>query len=84
MAPKQKLIESERKMSLPFSIGDVVEVIEEKIFIEPALEEFIGERGTVKTMGVSWVKVAFETCSRSFVISNDKVRRVEDEDAHRF
>jgi uncharacterized membrane protein YheB (UPF0754 family) len=71
-------------MSLPFCIGDIVEIDEEKIFIEPALEEFIGERGTVKTMGVSWVKVAFESCSRGFVISNDKVKRVEDEDTHRF
>tara|TARA_Y100000034_G_C6873229_1_gene398986 strand:+ start:1507 stop:1722 length:216 start_codon:yes stop_codon:yes gene_type:complete len=71
-------------MSLPFRIGDIVEIDEEKIFIEPALEEFVGERGTVKTMGVSWVKVAFESCSRSFVISNDKVKRVKDEDARRF
>ena len=57
-------------MSLPFRIGDVVEINEEKIFIEPTLEELVGERGIVKTMGISWVKVAFENCSRSLVVCN--------------
>jgi hypothetical protein len=71
-------------MSLPFRIGDIVEIDEEKIFTEPGLAEFVGERGTVKTMGVSWVKVTFESFAHGLVLSNDKVRRIEDEDTHCF
>jgi len=70
-------------MSLPFRIGDVVE-IDEKMFVDPALERFAGQRATVKTMGISWVKVAFEGERTSFIISNDNLKKVEDEDTHRF
>ena len=71
-------------MSLPFRIGDIVEIDKEKILTEPSLVELVGERGTVKTMGVSWVKIVFENCAGTFVISNDKVKRIEDEDTYRF
>jgi hypothetical protein len=72
------------KMSLPFRIGDVVEVDQDKILVDPTLVEFVGERGTVKTMGISWVKILFEKHARSHVFSNDKIKRVEDEDTYRF
>ena len=78
MAPKQKLVESERKMSLPFSIGDIVEVNEEKISTEPSLLNFLGLRGRVETMGLRWVKVLFEGPPRRFIISCDQLKKVED------
>ena len=71
-------------MSLPFSIGDIVEVNEELEPTEPLLLELVGERGKVETMGISWVKVSFNSQSRRLIISSDKLRRVEDEDTHRF
>jgi len=71
-------------MSLPFRIGDIVEIDKEKALTEPSLVELVGERGTVKTMGVSWVKITFENCACGIVISNDKIKRVKDEDTHRF
>ena len=71
-------------MSLPFSIGDVVEVDEEKIHAEPALISFVGRPAIVKTMGLMWVKITFEGASRAFIISNDKLKKVEDENTHRF
>jgi predicted thioesterase len=70
-------------MSLPFAIGDVVE-IDEKMLVDPTLERFAGRRATVKTMGISWVKVAFEGEHASFIISNDNLKKVEDENTHRF
>jgi predicted RNA-binding protein associated with RNAse of E/G family len=71
-------------MSLPFSIGDVVEIDREKILTEPSLAEFVGQQGVVKTMGIKWVRVAFEDQPHGFVISSDKLRRVKDEDTYRF
>ena len=71
-------------MSLPFSIGDIVEVREELEATEPLLLEFLGEQGKVETMGISWVKVSFHSQSRRIIISADKLRRVKDEDAHCF
>ena len=68
-----------RTMSLPFRIGDSVELDEREIGDEPRLAEFVGERGTVRTMGISWIGVAFERCVHSLVISNDKVKRVINE-----
>jgi hypothetical protein len=71
-------------MSLPFSIGDIVEIDEKKIFTEPELAEFLGRKGKVETMGISWVKISFEDNLRNFIVSSDKLRKVEDEDTHRF
>ena len=71
-------------MSLPFSIGDMVEIDEEKIFTEPALVELLGRKGKVETMGISWVKISFEDNLRNIIVSSDKLRKVEDEDTHRF
>ena len=71
-------------MSLPFSIGDIVEINEEKILTESALIDFVGQRAVVKTMGLRWVKVMFEGNPGGFVISSDKLKKVEDEDTHRF
>lgn len=71
-------------MSLPFSIGDIVEINEEKILTDPALMDFVGQRAVVKTMGLRWVKVTFEDNPGGFVISSDKLKKVEDEDTHRF
>jgi len=71
-------------MSLPFSIGDIVEVKEEVAPTDPLLLDLLGQRGKVETMGISWVKVSFNDQSRRFIISSDKLRRVEDEDTHRF
>jgi hypothetical protein len=71
-------------MSLPFRIGDVVEIDEEKILTDPALVHFVGQAAVVKTMGISWVKVAFDGNPGNFIISSDKLKKVEDEDTHRF
>ena len=71
-------------MSLPFSIGDIVEIDEEKILTDPALVDFVGRQAIVKTMGLRWVKVTFEGNPGGFVISSDKLKKVEDEDTHRF
>ena len=71
-------------MSLPFSIGDMVEIDEEKIFTEPALAKFLGRKGRVETMGIRWVKISFEDSPQNFIVSSDKLRKVEDEDTHRF
>jgi len=71
-------------MSLPFSIGDMVEIDEEKIFTEPELVALLGRKGKVRTMGISWVKISFEDSPRNFIVSSDKLRKVEDEDTHRF
>ena len=71
-------------MSLPFSIGDIVEIDEEKIFTEPDLAALLGRKGKVRTMGISWVKISFEGDLRNFIVSADKLRKVEDEDTHRF
>ena len=71
-------------MSLPFRIGDIVEIDKEKALTEPSLVELVGELGKVETMGISWVKVSFSSQSRRLIISSDKLRRVEDEDTHRF
>ena len=71
-------------MSLPFRIGDVVEIDEEKIHAEPALASFVGMPAIVKTMGLMWVKITFEGTPRAFIISNDKLKKVEDENTHRF
>ena len=71
-------------MSLPFSIGDIVEIDEEKIFAEPDLAELLGRKGRVETMGIRWVKLSFEDSPRNFIVSSDKLRKVEDEDTHRF
>ena len=67
-------------MSLPFRIGDVVEIDEEKIATDPTLEHLAGRPATVKTMGISWVRVAFEGDVVSFIVSNDNLRKVEDKD----
>ena len=76
-------------MSLPFCIGDVVEIDEEKIHgddgpVARVLLDFVGRRCVVKTMGISWVKVAFDGNPGNFIISSDKLKKVEDEDTHRF
>jgi len=76
-------------MSLPFRIGDVVEIDEEKIhgedgLVARVLVDFVGRQAVVKTMGITWVKVAFEGNPGNFVISSDKLKKVEDEDTHRF
>jgi hypothetical protein len=71
-------------MSLPFHIGDVVEIDEEKIFTDPDLIGLVGRQAIVKTMGLMWVKITFEGTSRGFIISNDKLKKVEDENTHRF
>ena len=71
-------------MSLPFSIGDIVEIDEEKVFTEPVLTELLGRKGKVETMGISWVKISFEDDLQNFIVSSDKLRKVEDEDTHRF
>ena len=71
-------------MSLPFSIGDIVEVNEDLEPTDTLLLEFVGEQGKVETMGISWVRVSFNNQSRRITISSDKLRRVEDEDAYRF
>ena len=66
-------------MSLPFRIGDVVEIDEEKILTDSTLVDFVGRQAIVKTMGLRWVKVAFEGNPGGFVISSDKLKKVEDE-----
>ena len=71
-------------MSLPFSIGDIVEIDEEKIFAEPDLAELLGRKGRGETMGIRWVKISFKDSPRNFIVSSDKLRKVEDEDTHRF
>ena len=71
-------------MSLPFSIGETVEINHEKIDTDPELIPFVGRRGKVETMGLRWVKVHFENEPRRFIISTDKLKGVRDEDAHRF
>ena len=70
-------------MSLPFRIGDVVEIDEEKILTEVALAHFVGRQAVVKTMGISWVKVEFEGNPGGFIISSDKLKKVEDENFQR-
>jgi hypothetical protein len=62
----------------------MVEIDEEKIFAEPALVELLGRKGRVETMGIRWVKLSFEDSPRNFIVSSDKLRKVEDEDTHRF
>jgi small-conductance mechanosensitive channel len=71
-------------MSLPFSIGDIVEVNGVSSPTEPLLTELLGQRGKVETMGLRWVKVSFEGMSRRFVIPSSQLRKIEDEDTHRF
>jgi len=66
-------------MSLPFRIGDVVEIDEEKILSESGLADFVGRPGVVKTMGLRWVKVAFADSPAAFIVSNDKLKKVEHE-----
>ena len=63
-------------MSLPFRIGDVVEIDEEKIRAEPALADFVGIPAIVKTMGLRWVKISFEGSPSNLVISNDSLKKV--------
>ena len=64
-------------MSLPFSIGDIVEIDEEKVFTEPVLTELLGRKGKVETMGISWVKISFEDGLRNFIVSADKLKKVK-------
>jgi hypothetical protein len=65
-------------MSLPFRIGDVVEIDEEKTVTDSALEPFTGRRAIVKTMGISWVKVEFEGGPTACIISSDSLKKVEE------
>jgi len=65
-------------MSLPFRIGDVVEVDAEKILTAPELRDFVGRPGVVKTMGLEWVKITFEGVACPRIVSNDKLKRVVD------
>tara|TARA_Y100000034_G_scaffold133136_1_gene197820 strand:- start:124 stop:435 length:312 start_codon:yes stop_codon:yes gene_type:complete len=78
------ILEYGGKMSLPFAIGDVVEIDEEKILIKGALRDLVGRRAIIKTMGISWVKVEFDGRPGRFVISNDNLKKIEDEDTYRF
>ena len=71
-------------MSLPFSIGDMVEIDEGKIENEPELVQFLGRPAKVETMGLLWVKVSFQDENRSFIISTAKLRSVPNEDAYSF
>ncbi len=71
-------------MSLPFAIGDMVEVDKEKIENDPELAHFVGRQGKVETMGLLWVKVNFQDESRSFIISTANLRSVTNEDAYSF
>tara|TARA_R110000824_G_scaffold401474_3_gene612307 strand:+ start:585 stop:812 length:228 start_codon:yes stop_codon:yes gene_type:complete len=66
-------------MSLPFSIGDMVEVDEEKILTDPDLVDFVGRQAVVKTMGLRWVKIAFEGSPGPLVILNEKLKKVKNE-----
>ncbi len=70
-------------MSLPFCIGDVVAIDEEQALTDTELVDFIGHPAVVKTMGLRWVKIAFEGTSRAVIVSSDKLKKVEDEDAYR-
>jgi len=70
--------------SLPFAIGDIVEINEDCISDAPTLADLVGQRGRVETMGISWVKITIGEKPRRLIISADKLRRVEDEDTHRF
>ena len=70
-------------MSLPFRIGDVVQLDEEKILTDPGLVHLVGQQAVVKTMGLRWVKVAFEGNPGGFIISSDKLKKVEDENFQR-
>jgi predicted RNA-binding protein associated with RNAse of E/G family len=63
-------------MSLPFRIGDVVEIDEEKIFTDPDLVGLVGRQAIVKTMGLRWVKISFEGSPSTLVISNDNLKKV--------
>jgi len=71
-------------MSLPFSIGDIVEVNQTTSLEEPGLTQLVGQRGRVETMGLRWVKVSFEGTAQKIIISSDKLKKVEDEDTYRF
>ena len=70
--------------SLPFSIGDIVEINEECISDDRTLADLLGQTGRVETMGINWVKISIGERPQRFIISADKLRRVKDEDAHRF
>ena len=71
-------------MSLPFSIGDIVEVDQEKAHPNDFLGTLVGRRAVVRTMGINWIKIVFTDNEWTLTIAPDMFKKVEDEDTHRF
>jgi predicted RNA-binding protein associated with RNAse of E/G family len=64
-------------MSLPFKIGDVVEVDEEKLSSDVFLADLVGKRAVVETMGLRWIKVKFTDKTYAITVSANKFKKAK-------
>tara|TARA_Y100000296_G_C5076714_1_gene207709 strand:- start:120 stop:353 length:234 start_codon:yes stop_codon:yes gene_type:complete len=62
-------------MSLPFSIGDIVEVDEEKVSSDAFLADLVGKRAVVKTMGLRWIKIKFADKAHGITVAASKFKK---------
>jgi len=71
-------------MSLPFAIGDIVEVDTEKTHPNNFPGTLVGRKAVVDTMGLNWIKIVFTDTQWALTIAPDMFKKVRDEDTHRF
>ena len=62
-------------MSLPFSIGDIVEVDEEKVSSDAFLADLVGKKAVVKTMGLRWIKIKFADKAYGVTVPASKFKK---------
>ena len=74
----------DKTTSLPFAIGDLVEVDEEKVESDTFLANMIGVPALVITMGLDWIKVVFIKTQWTLTIAPDMFKKVKREDRNSF
>lgn len=66
----------ERVMSLPFAIGDIVEVDVNKTSPSNFPGSLAGRKAIVETMGINWIKIVFTDNQWTLTIAPDMFKKV--------
>jgi len=66
----------QRAISLPFAIGDIVEVDVNKTEPNNFPGSLAGRKAIVETMGINWIKIVFTDNQWSLTIAPDMFKKV--------
>jgi len=70
--------------SLPFAIGDIVEVDTDKIHPNDFPGTLAGRKAVVETMGINWIQIKFIDNRGSLRIAPDMFKKAKIENTHHF